>query len=132
MARRSVWAELAPAPPAWSPRPKAKDRPLDSYDPVITGTVSLAHSVTPESNTVFTGTNELYENTTTANFNYTQGFPTGTLLTVGFDNTRLWQSSFNNTINPTLTPSFTFQVRQHLLQGFGYDPNLRYHAHRPQ
>ncbi|MGA2688257.1 MAG: TolC family protein [Candidatus Korobacteraceae bacterium] len=100
--------------------------PLDSYDPVITGTVSLAHSVTPESNTVISGTNELYENTTTANFNYTQGFPTGTLLTVGFDNTRLWQNSIYNTINPTLTPSFNFQVRQHLLQGFGYDPNLRY------
>jgi outer membrane protein TolC len=100
--------------------------PLDSYDPVITGTVQIGHSVTPESNTVFTGTNELYENTTTANFNYTQGFPTGTLLTAGFNNTRLWQNSIFNTLNPTLTPSFTFQVRQHLLQGFGYDPNLRY------
>ena len=100
--------------------------PLDSYDPVITGTVQIGHSVTPESNTVFTGTNELYENTTTANFNYTQGFPTGTLLTAGFDNTRLWQNSIYNTLNPTLTPSFTFQVRQHLLEGFGYDPNLRY------
>jgi outer membrane protein TolC len=100
--------------------------PLDNYDPVITGTVSLAHSITPESNTVISGTNELYENTTTANFNYTQGFPTGTLLTVGFDNTRLWQNSIYNTINPTLTPTFNFQVRQHLLQGFGYDPNLRY------
>ncbi len=100
--------------------------PLDSYDPVITGTVQIGHSVTPESNTVFTGTNELYENTTTANFNYTQGFPTGTLLTAGFNNTRLWQNAIFNTLNPTLTPSFTFQVRQHLLQGFGYDPNLRY------
>ncbi len=100
--------------------------PLDNYDPVITGTVSLGHSVTPESNTIFTGTNELYENTTTANFNYSQGFPTGTLITAGFDNTRLWQSSLYNTINPTLTPTFNFQVRQHLLQGFGYDPNLRY------
>ena len=100
--------------------------PLDSYDPVITGTGSIGHSVTPESNTVFTGTNELYENTTTANFTYTQGFPTGTLITAGFDNTRLWQNSINNTLNPTLTPTFSFQVRQHLLQGFGYDPNLRY------
>ena len=83
--------------------------PLDSYDPVITGTVSLAHSITPESNTVFSGTNELYENTTTANFNYTQGFPTGTLLTVGFDNTRLWQNSIYNTLNPTLTPVLPFR-----------------------
>lgn len=100
--------------------------PLDSYDPVITGTISAGHSITPESNTVFTGTNELYENTTTANFMYSQGFSTGTLMTVGFNNSRLWESSLFNTINPTLTPSFTFQVRQHLLQGFGYDPNLRY------
>ncbi|MGA2903388.1 MAG: TolC family protein [Candidatus Korobacteraceae bacterium] len=99
---------------------------LDNYDPVITGTVSAGHSITPESNTVFTGTNTLYENTTTANFMYSQGFSTGTLMTMAFDNSRLWESSIYNTINPTLTPSFTFQVRQHLLQGFGFDPNLRY------
>ena len=100
--------------------------PIDSYDPVITGTVAIQHSVTPESNTVFTGTNELFTNTTTANFLYTQGFPTGTLMTVSFDNSRLWESAIFNTINPSLTPSFQFQIRQHLLQGFGFDPNLRY------
>jgi len=100
--------------------------PIDNFDPVITGTGMIGHSVTPESNTVFTGTNELYENTTAANFAYSQGFPTGTLMTVDFNNTRLWQNSLFNTLNPTLTPTFTFQVRQHLLQGFGYDPNLRY------
>jgi len=99
---------------------------IDSFDPVITGTGAISHSVTPESNTVFTGTNELYENTTTADFAYSQGFPTGTLMTVDFNNTRLWQNALFNTINPTLTPTFTFQVRQHLLQGFGFDPNLRY------
>ncbi len=99
---------------------------IDNFDPVITGTGAISHSVTPESNTVFTGTNELYENSTTANFAYSQGFPTGTLMTVDFDNTRLWESSIYNTLNPTLSPSFTFQVRQHLLQGFGFDPNLRY------
>ncbi len=100
--------------------------PIDSFDPVITGTGFIGHSVTPESNTVFTGTNELFTNTTTANFLYTQGFPTGTLMTVGFNNTRTWESALFNTINPNLTPSFQFELRQHLLQGFGFDPNLRY------
>jgi len=100
--------------------------PIDNFDPVITGTGSIGHSVTPESNTVFTGTNELFTNTTTANFLYSQGFPTGTLMTVGFNNTRTWESALFNSINPSLTPSFQFQVRQHLLQGFGFDPNLRY------
>ena len=100
--------------------------PLDNYDPVISGTMSISRAITPESNTVITGTNELNANTTTANYTYSQGFPTGTLMTVGFDNSRVASNSLFNTLNPTVTPSFNFQLRQHLLQGFGFDPNLRY------
>jgi outer membrane protein TolC len=99
---------------------------LDSYDPVISGTLSIEHATTPESNTIFTGTNVLTQNTTTANFLYTQGFSTGTLMTVGFNNTRAASNSLFNTLNPTLTPNFRFELRQHLLSGFGYDPNLRW------
>ncbi len=100
--------------------------PLDSYDPVLTGTVAFQRAITPESNTVITGTNTLSQNTTTANFLYTQGFPTGTLMTVGFNNSRIASNALFNTLDPSLAPSFQFQVRQHLLQGFGFDPNLRY------
>ncbi len=100
--------------------------PLDNYDPVITGTLNFERARTPESNTVITGTNELSQNTTTGNFLYTQGFPTGTLMTVGFDNTRSGSDALFNTLNPNLTSSFRFELRQHLLQGFGFDPNLRY------
>ncbi|MGC2108594.1 MAG: TolC family protein, partial [Candidatus Korobacteraceae bacterium] len=100
--------------------------PLDNYDPVITGTVAFERTRTPESNTIITGTNELSQNTTTGNFLYTQGFSTGTLMTVGFDNSRNSSDALFNTIDPSLTPSFRFQLRQHLLQGFGFDPNLRY------
>lgn len=100
--------------------------PIDSFDPILTGTGSLERATTPESNTVFTGTNTLHANTTTANFLYTQGFSTGTLMTVGFDNTRGSSNAIFNTLNPTLTPNFRFQLRQHLLQGFGFDPNLRW------
>jgi outer membrane protein TolC len=100
--------------------------PLDSYDPAISGTVSIEHATTPEANTIFTGTNVLTQNTTTANFLYTQGFSTGTLMTVGFNNARAASNSLFNTLNPTLTPNFRFELRQHLLSGFGYDPNLRW------
>ena len=100
--------------------------PLDNYDPVITGTVNFQRAVTPESNTIITGTNTLYQNTTTANFLYNQGFPTGTLMTVGFNNSRIASNALFNTLDPYLQPSFQFQLRQHLLQGFGFDPNLRY------
>ncbi len=99
---------------------------LDNYDPVLTGNVAFERAIIPESNTIITGTNELSQNTTTGNFLYTQGFPTGTLMTVGFNNTRSSSNALFNTLDPSLTPSFRFQLRQHLLQGFGFDPNLRY------
>ncbi len=100
--------------------------PIDSFDPVISGTVSGERAKTPEANTVFTGTPSLVQNTTTANFLYTQGFSTGTLMTVAFNNNRVASNSAFNTLNPTLGPSFRFQLRQHLLSGFGFDPNLRW------
>ena len=100
--------------------------PIDNFDPVISGTLSVEHAITPESNTVFTGTKTLQQNTTTANFAYNQGFSTGTLATVTFNNTRGYSNALFNTLNPTLAPNFRFQLRQHLLQGFGFDPNLRY------
>ena len=100
--------------------------PLDDYDPVITGTVSVERATTPEANTVFTGTSTLKQNTTTGDFLYTQGFSTGTLMTLAFNNSRVSSNSLFNTLIPTVTPSFRFQLRQHLLQGFGFDPNLRY------
>ena len=100
--------------------------PIDDYDPVISGTVNFQRAVIPESNTIITGTNTLFQNTTNANFLYSQGFSTGTLMTLGFNNTRNSSNALFNTLNPDLTPSFQFQLRQHLLQGFGFDPNLRW------
>jgi outer membrane protein len=100
--------------------------PIDPFDPTLTGTVAGERATLPESNTIFTGTNVLRQNTTTANFLYTQGFATGTLMTLAFNNTRTSSNGLFNTLDPTLTPSFRFQVRQHLLSGFGFDPNLRY------
>lgn len=100
--------------------------PIDNFDPVITGTISGEHVITPEANTIFTGTPTLSQNITTANFLYTQGFSTGTLMTVGFNNLRTASNSAFNTLNPTLTPNFRFELRQHLLSGLGFDPNLRW------
>jgi len=100
--------------------------PIDNYDPVITGTMSEEHVKTPEANTIITGTPSFEQNITTANYLYSQGFSTGTLMTVAFNNTRTSSNSAFNALNPTLTPNFRFELRQHLLSGFGYDPNLRW------
>jgi outer membrane protein TolC len=99
--------------------------PIDNFDPVITGTIEEEHAKSPTSN-IFAGSTVLDTNTTTANFFYTQGFSTGTLMSVGFDNNRITSNSTFNTVNPSLPTSFRFQLRQHLLQGWGFDANQRW------
>ena len=66
------------------------------------------------------------QNTNIYNFGYTQAFPTGTLASVTFNNSRTTTNVPFDLYNPALTPNFRFQLTQHLLQGFGFDPNLRW------
>jgi outer membrane protein len=100
--------------------------PIDNFDPVITGNLQGQRQSTPQSSTFIYGVPVLTQNTNVYNFGYNQGFSTGTLMTVGFNNTYLTTNTIYQLVNPTLIPSFNFQLRQHLLQGFGFDPNLRY------
>src|SRR5271167_344097 len=100
--------------------------PIDNFDPILTGTVGGEHAITPQSNIIFTGTPTLLQNTNTYNFQYTQGFSTGTLATVAFNNNRITTNSLFTLVSPNINTAFRFTLRQHLLQGFGFDPNLRY------
>jgi len=47
-------------------------------------------------------------------------------MTVGFNNSRTTSNSLFNTVNPSLADSFRFQLRQHVLQGFGFNSNQRW------
>ncbi len=100
---------------------------LQSYDPVLTGTIQGEHATTPQANVFFSGgLPTTTQNTNIYNFGYTQAFATGTLASVTFDNSRITNNIPFNLVNPAVTPSFRFQLTQHLLQGFGFDPNLRW------
>jgi outer membrane protein len=99
--------------------------PIDNFDPVLTGTGEEQHAISPTTN-IFAGATALNQATTTANLLYTQGFPTGTLMTVGYNNTRISTNSSFNTVNPSTAANFQFQLRQHLLQGLGFNSNLRW------
>ena len=100
--------------------------PIDNFDPTLTGNVQGQRAATPQQSPIFYGVPVLTQNTNVYNFGYTQGFSTGTLLSVTFDNSYITTNSLYQLVNPTLQPTFNFQLRQHLLQGFGFDPNLRY------
>ncbi|HZD77992.1 MAG TPA: TolC family protein [Acidobacteriaceae bacterium] len=97
-------------------------------DPVLTGTAQLQRSTTPEPNQFITGAPTLIQNTDSYNFQYQQGYQTGTTLTVGFQNSRLTTNSFRSGYSPELNSIFNAQVTQHLLNGFGIGVNTRFMA----
>src|SRR5438552_8904181 len=99
---------------------------VESFDPFVTSTLSIEHAVLPLSNTVTTGVPTLNQNSVTANFNYSQGWATGTDMGLTFDNNRQISNSKFSFLQPSLNSNFRFQLRQHLLQGFGFQPNLRF------
>lgn len=96
-----------------------------NLDPVITGTLQLERSRTPQSFTLFNGA-YFGQNTDQYNFTYNQGFQTGTALAVTFNNSRVTNTSNYNALQPVLQSSFQAKVTQHLLQGFGWYINTRF------
>jgi outer membrane protein len=96
--------------------------PITSFDPIITGTLQFDREEV-NCSTPFCGSSQ---NTTTGNFSYAQGFQWGTNLSVGFNNTRVTSNNSYNLLTPALNSNFQARVTQHLLQGFGFAPNVRY------
>jgi outer membrane protein TolC len=82
--------------------------------------------VFPLSSSFLSGVNTLQQNTTTGNFTYSQGFGTGTAMQLSFNNNRQATNNTRNSLEPTVNSQFRLTMRQHLLQGFGLGPNLRF------
>ena len=93
---------------------------------MLTGNLQYEAAVTQESSTLITGTNTLNNDTATYNFGYQQGFLTGTLFSVTFDNQHQTTNSVRSNYSPALTSSFRAEATQHLLQGFGPRINGRF------
>jgi outer membrane protein len=99
----------------------------ENLDPVLTGQLEYEALQAPQLNTLFSGgQSELTTDTGTYNFNYAQGFLTGTQFTVGFNNTRVTTNNGFSNYSPSLTTSFRATATQHLLQGFGTGVNGRF------
>ncbi len=99
---------------------------VDSFDPIIGSSMTIEHATAPLSNTVTTGVAISQQNTGIASYSYSQGFPTGTLFQVGFNNSRTTSNSTRNTLVPALSSSLRLSFRQHLTTGFGLQPNMRF------
>ena len=99
---------------------------VPSFDPSINLNGGNEHQTQPISNTRLNGVSTLQSNTGQLNVNYSQSFPTGTSVSVDFDNNRQTTNSTFTNLSPLLNSFFRFTFRQELLAGFGFGPNLRY------
>jgi len=100
--------------------------PIDSFDPILTSGMTIDHATIPEASKVLYGVSSLQQNAGIANFNYSQGFATGTLMSLTFNNDRITSNSLFGILSPELDSGFRLTLRQHLLAGFGFGPNMRF------
>jgi outer membrane protein len=98
---------------------------IPNLDPVVTSFIRSGHATNPQTSTFVSGTNTLVTRNTLANFSYSQGFLTGTNVTVGFSNSLLTTSALRTDLNPSTSSSLSLNITQHLMQGFGMAVNSR-------
>ncbi len=104
---------------------------VQSFDPQLTSTFNWDRRSVPINNPFLSGTGSasqtaLTNQTTTANFQYAQGFSTGTSYQINFNNSRSSTTSGSTFLNPSVQTVMNFAFQQSLLDGFGFVPNKRF------
>ena len=96
-----------------------------NFDPIITSNFQFERVTTQSANSFQPTTTN---NDTTGNLAYQEGFSTGTLLNIGFNNANVATSnpSTFSSLSSTLNTSLRATITQHLLQGFGPKLNRRF------
>src|SRR5467141_4811754 len=106
--------------------------PLLNYDPVITTNLSFDDRNVPVNNPLTSGTGTgllaltaLVLHSSVYNFQYSQGFQTGTTFFTAWNNTRSSSSSAANLFNPSVQSTIFAGSQQQFLTGFGRSVNPR-------
>ena len=96
------------------------------FDPLLTFSGYVQHTVTPEPNLSQVGV-ELYKvNNIEVQSTYQQYFPLGTYLQANYTGFRAANNSPYFAVNPELNSNFTIYLQQPLLYGFGLASNERF------
>ncbi len=96
------------------------------FDPALVGQLNWTHTTTPQANSVTTGTPALVSSSTLANVGIQQGFSSGAVAGLNFNNNRQDLNSLRTAYNPYTGSSLGFTVTQPLLRGFGSSLNRRF------
>ena len=96
-----------------------------NFDPVIQGSINWGHLTSIQTNLFSYGTNSLVSTNKNANFTLSQGFASGALAQVSYNNFLTSSNSGRFDVNPYTSSALDLLVQQPLLQGFGFSVNNR-------
>ncbi len=99
---------------------------IPSYDPALIGQLNWTHATTPQTNTVQTGSPTLIANSTLFNAGIQQGFTSGAVASLTFNNNRQSVNSLRSAYNPYTGSALGINITQPLLRGFGSALNRRF------
>src|SRR3954453_10460472 len=96
-----------------------------NLDPAISFNANFAHTTSPQSNTVLTGTTALINDSRSYQAAFTQNFNFGMTAGLTYSSTRNKFTSSIYTLNPYTFGTLDLQISQNLLQGFGRAVNTK-------
>ena len=106
--------------------PQSNGPAVPLYDRALTSQLNWTHLTAPQVNSVSYGVPALMTNTTLANAGIQQGFASGALAGITFNNSRQSGNSTSAQYNPFTGSSLGVTVTQPLLRGFGPGLNRRF------
>jgi outer membrane protein TolC len=99
---------------------------IPNLDPTLFVNAQFNHQTAPQTNSFVTGTNFLVTSYKQANFGISQGFLTGTNISVGMGNVLGYkQNAPSSDFNPVTQGALSLSITQNLLNGFGLAVNNR-------
>jgi outer membrane protein TolC len=99
--------------------------PIPSLDPAIIAGSNFGHQTVPQSSSFVTGTSALIQHQDLSNVSVQKYWTTGTLLSLGLNNSSTTTNSARAQFSPATNSSLSLNFTQHLLQGFGRGMNGR-------
>jgi outer membrane protein TolC len=99
---------------------------VPSFDPAIVGQLNWTHQTSPQTSISTTGFPTLVTNTTLFNAGVQQGFSSGAVASLNFNNSRQSINSLRTNLNPYTNSALGLNVTQPLLRGFGMSLNRRF------
>ncbi|MGA2329703.1 MAG: TolC family protein [Bryobacteraceae bacterium] len=98
---------------------------IPNYDPSVYWTYGAFHQSSPQANTVTTGTTSVAVDGRSSSVGFSQGFVTGTSVSLGWTTSTVSSNNLFNNLNPNTASNVSLTVTQRLLQGFGLAVNNR-------